>query len=134
VPVHYQIDGGRLIRTRCVGEVTFSEILDHFRLLERDPGRPDHLDVLLDLGALESLPLPGQLRRVSHEIEQIQPTVRFGACAIVATKDIVFGLARMFVVFAEGRFRVMQVFRDAENAEAWLEAQRSPLPEDPEHS
>ena len=46
MPVSYRIDQDNgMIRTRCVGNVTFEEVVDHFRDLEEDPtariaGRP----------------------------------------------------------------------------------------------
>ena len=121
MPVTYGIDcDSGLIRTRCVGVVTFAEVIDHFRALERDPACRDHLDVVLDLGDLSSIPTPDQLRAVSVEIAQIQPKIRFGACAIVAKTDVLFGMSRMFEALAEERFRAIRVFRTVDEAEAWL--------------
>ena len=121
MPVTYRIDrDSGLIRTRCVGVVTFAEVIDHFRALERDPACRDHLDVVLDLGDLSSIPTPDQLRAVSVEIAQIQPKIRFGACAIVAKTDVLFGMSRMFEALAEERFRAIRVSRTVDEAEAWL--------------
>jgi hypothetical protein len=124
MPVTYTIDPDRaLVRTRCTGEVTLTEVLGHFAELARDPHRPDRLDVLLDLSELSSLPEPGQLRLVAHEIGTIEGEVRFRACAIVATQDVVFGLARMFEAFASTRFETTRVCRTLEEAEGWLRGQ-----------
>ena len=121
MPVLYQIAlGSGLIHTRCVGEVTFPEVLDHFRVLEGDPDFRDGLDVLLDLGELASWPTPDQLRAVGARLERVQPRGRFGACAVVAPRDVLFGLSRMFMAVAAEHFERMNVFRSVDEAEGWL--------------
>ncbi len=124
MPVSYVIQKG-LIRTRCFGHVTFPEVADHFQQLVADPECPSRLDVLLDLRDTTSIPSTEQLRAVGAEIERIRETVRFGACAIVAGSAALFGTARVFEVVAARGFRVTQVFRDATEAEQWLEGHRS---------
>ena len=129
MPVVYRIAPEKgLIRTRCFGPVTLAEVAEHFRDLERDPDCPPRLDVLLDLRDVTSLPSDSQLRAVAQEILRIHDTVQFGACAIIATTDALFGTAEVFEVFAAPGFRVTKVFRSAADAEAWLEGERAPIP------
>jgi len=126
MPVSYSIDlRDGVIRTRCVGNVTFDEVVDHFRALEQDPNCPDRLDVLLDLTETTSIPSSDQLQAVSRVIGGIQDTVRFDGCAIVASTDVLFGMARVFEVLARNCFRGTCVFRAVDEAEAWLLSQRS---------
>jgi hypothetical protein len=128
MPVTYHIDKKKgFIRTRCFGDLTLDEVLDHFQELERDPDCPDRLDVLLDLSELElaSIPEVNELRTVSYQIGAIREKVRFNACAIVACKDALFGMMRMFEIFAEEQFRMTCVFRAVGEAEAWLTSQQS---------
>ena len=97
MPVTYQIDkANRIIRTRCTGAVTLEEVIEHFHVLERDPDCPDSLDVLLDVSQGTSLPDAENLRDVAREIGRIRGRVQFGACAIVACTDALFGMLRMF--------------------------------------
>jgi len=125
MPLAYAIDTKeRVIRTRCVGMLTFAEVVNHFQELERDPNCAEHLDVLLDLSEVNSLPETGQLRAVSYEIRKLQAKVRFDACAVVADRDALFGMLRMFEVMVENYFRLFRVFRVAAEAEAWLRSQR----------
>lgn len=126
MPVTYKIESGqRIIRTRCVGDVTFNEVVDHFRVLQQDPECPERLDVLLDLTDLTSEPSADQLKGVSDAIGRSREKVHFDTCAIVASSDLLFGVSRMFEVFAEGQFRMTRVFRGLPEAEAWLAGQRS---------
>ena len=124
MPVKYQIDKAhRIIRTRCTGPVTIEEVVEHFRVLERDPDCPDRVDVLLDLSEETSIPTKENLQQVTGEIKRIRGRVQFGTCAIVACTDALFGMLRMFEVFAEQYFRESRVFRTASEAEAWLDSQ-----------
>jgi hypothetical protein len=126
MPVTYQIDRTRnLIRTRCFGEVTLEEVLDHFRTLQSDPECPSRLDVLLDLSECLSAASGGQLRTVNQAIASVRERVQFDACAIVAPTDLLFGMGRMFEVLAEERFRATHVFRSVVDAEEWLSSQSS---------
>jgi hypothetical protein len=59
------------------------------------------LDVLLDLSETTSLPGRIELRAVTTEIARIRPFVSLGRLAIVASRDALFGMARMFQAFAE---------------------------------
>ena len=113
-----------MIRTRCFGHLTLAEVVDHFRQLEQDPACSDHLRVFLDLSEVDSLPGPSQLGTVIQEMDRIQP--RFDACAIVATRDALFGMMRMFEAMGEKHFRVTRTFRVASEAEAWLASQQPP--------
>lgn len=127
MPVTYELDRGfPLVRTRCTGDVTFAEVADHCRELEHDASLPDRLDVLLDLTDMESIPESAQLRSLAGEVEQLRKKVRWGACAIVAKSDVLFGMSRMFQVFVEGHFVHSSVFRGIDEAERWLASRRRP--------
>jgi hypothetical protein len=126
VSVTYKIDANkRTVRTKCVGPVTLQEVIDHFRSLEQDPNCPDLLDVFLDLSELDSLPDTRQISTVINEVKRIRGEVRFGACAILASRDAVIGMMRIFEVMAEECFRVTCTFRVAIEAETWLVSQQS---------
>jgi len=126
VPVSYSIDLARgVIHTLCTGYVTFAEVIDHFLLLQQDPNCPDRLDVLLDLTGSTSIPSSAQLEAVARAIGGIQEKVRFGACAIAASSDVLFGMSRVFEVLARQHFHATCVFRAVADAEEWLCSQRS---------
>ncbi len=131
MPVTYVIDTqAKIIRTKCFGMVAFAEVADHFRELQRDPDCVGVLDVFLDLSEAKSVPEARQIQAVPGEMMWVRDKVRFGACAIVATTDPLFGMLRLFGVLAERFFRVVQVFRTTAEAEAWLESQRREFSQD----
>ena len=126
VPIHYRIDSQRRrIWTTCIGNVNPKEISKHFQDLERDPDRPDRLNVLLDLTEMTSLPETDQLRAVTNDLKRHQRTMQFNACAIVARRNVLYGMMRMFQALARNSFTTTQVFRTTVDAEAWLTAQEA---------
>ena len=126
MPVTYRIDvARRLIRTSCTSPLTFAEVIAHFHTLSTDPICSGYLDVLLDVSAADELPASNQLGAVTAELGAIRQKVQFGFCAIVAARDAMFGMMRMFEVFAGPYFRKIRVFRDLPTAEAWLLAPQS---------
>lgn len=129
MPITYRIDRAkRIICTSCFGNVTLDEVFDHFRALDQDPECPDRLNVLLDLGRETSIPKSEQLRAVSDTIGRLREKVRFEDCAVIAVTDVLYGMARVFAVFAEPWFHEILVFRASDAAEAWLNS-RSKLSE-----
>src|ERR1041385_9421591 len=121
MPVTYVIDPSRkLIRTKCAGDVTLQEVIDHFRQLVRDPECPEQLDVLLDLSQETSLPSTSELLAVAYEIRRVRQRVRFGMCAVVAQRDALYGMLRVFEVVAQDYFGAIHVFRTHQEAEIWL--------------
>jgi len=127
MPVTYQINRDTaFIETHCTGEVTLDEVLDHFLQLEAEPTLPGRLDVLLDLDKMTSLPESDELLEVTRAVARLKTRVEWGACAIVASRDALFGMIRVFEVFAEGLFARTHVFRDREDAKRWIDSHRSP--------
>ena len=127
MPVTYEIDRKRnRIATRCVGDTTLSEVLEHFDELERDAQRPPHLDVLLDLTEQTNLPTAQQIQAAASRIGMAKWMIDFRACAVVVNRDALFGMLRMFEVFAHPHFERLRVFRDMTQARAWLDGGSTP--------
>jgi len=126
VPISYQIDAEKnLIRTKAVGQLTLQEVVNHFRTLEKDAQRPERPDVFLDLSEVDSAPDTRQLSIVVGEMKRIGAKLRFGACAILASRDALFGMMRMFEALAEEFFRETRTFRDETEALVWLVSRQS---------
>src|SRR5690348_5016000 len=121
VPVSYTIDAStRLIRTRCYGEVTLQEVVEHFRKLREDPNLPDYLDVYLDLLQMTSIPTAEEIHEASAGPNLLRGIVIFGCCVVVADRDALFGMARMWEMLVEQSFSAIKVFRSTPAAEEWL--------------
>ena len=85
------------------------------------------LIVLLDLVGTTTLPESGQLLEVARAVERLKAKVKWGTCAIVASRDALFGMIRMFEVFVEGMFVRTRVFRERKDAKRWLADPQSPV-------
>ena len=121
MPISYSTDPDfGFVHTKCAGEVTLQEVLGHFGVLGAYPTLPARVNVLLDMAEMESLPESRQLLTVVNEIRRLSSRVEWRACAIVATSDALFGMSRMFEVFAEQQFARTRVFRDLSMARNWL--------------
>ena len=127
MPIDYEIDAGRrLIRTRCIGPLTLEEVVAHFRSLEADPRVPDRLDVVLDFSELTAFPDHDQVHCVAREVRQLRTKIAWRNLAIVAPRDLAFGIARMFEMISEPSFRATMVFRRLADAERWIEQPDAP--------
>ncbi len=122
MPITYRIhrDRGR-IETVCEGDVTLPDVRAHFDTLQRDPDRPRSLSVLLDLSGMTSLPGSPQLQAAAERVGQVEEIV-FEACAIIADRDPVVAMARMFETLARGHFAALRIFRQRREAEEWLDS------------
>jgi hypothetical protein len=119
--IQYEIDSGRhLIHTRCAGPVTLPEVLEHFRALGADPGIGGALDVLLDFSDLTTFPSSDQVQSVAYRIRDLMPKIAWRHCAVVAPRDVAFGIGRMFEMLSDRYFRATMVFRRLDEAEHWL--------------
>jgi hypothetical protein len=123
--VTYIIDPAeKIISTVCASPLTFEQVIAHFRTLQQDPACMGYLDVLLDVSEADALPEPAQFGAMKAELGAIQAKAQFGICAIVATRDAMFGMMRMFEVLTRPYFLATRVFRAKPEAEAWLAEQR----------
>jgi hypothetical protein len=126
--VTYTIDAARrVIRTTCSSPLMLTEVIEHFRALRLDPACAGRLDVFLNVGEADALPESGQFGTITEEIRAIRGKVQFRICAVVATRDAMFGMMRMFEVFAAPYFREIRVFRAFDEAEAWLASEQAAL-------
>jgi hypothetical protein len=132
MPIRYAVDDARrVIRTVGTGDVTPDEVASHLEALAGCLSREGQFDVLLDLGACTSLPSSDQLRRVVTDLSRLGGRHRFARCAIVARSDALFGMTRMFEVFARDQFEETRTFRETEEAERWLAHGGAQLRRDP---
>lgn len=126
MPVVYSIDvSRRTIHTTCSAPLVFDDVINHFRSLMQDPACSGTLDVLLDVSEGDRPPQSQHLGAIRTELAALRARVRFRICAIIATRDEMFGTMRMFEVHAGPYFEAIRVFRVAAEAEQWLLAQQS---------
>jgi len=120
VSIEYVTDQARgWLVTTAQGAVTLEEVDAHLDLEERnsDLGRPE----LIDARSATTNVTADQVRRLAHRAADMLSSVRLGPTAIVTDNDVVFGMSRMYSVFAQRTGAAVEVFRDFDAASAWLE-------------
>jgi hypothetical protein len=124
--VEYEFDPDRkLLVVRVTGVVTDGDFGD-----DAFPDVPEGTLELLDLsGTTEARISNTELRRVS-DVDRKRPD-RVERMAILATRDVAFGLARMYQMLTEGMRTEVAVFRDHDEAMAWLGLADAPGPGEP---
>jgi len=104
--------------TRIWGAATEDEIRDHGQRLRNDPEfRPDFRQ-LVDMSDLTEIKVGSGLIMNASRNQFFSPGVRR---ALVATSDAAFGMARMYAIASENAGQTIEVFRDINAAEAWLD-------------
>src|SRR5437879_3835692 len=110
MPITFSIDSqAALVRTIGSGHVTLTEVQEHFRELIKVWPSVRRLQVLLDLTECTSLPDFQQLRTVVAQMDASGGRHRFERCAIVASRELLYGTLRGFEVMARTRSGVVRV-------------------------
>jgi hypothetical protein len=120
MPIQYVIDTIRQrLLTRADGLVTVEDLSAHLDAEERDRalGLPELFDAR---GATTNLTATDVRTLVQRAAAALQRNP-LGPTAIVATDDVVFGMARMYAILTEQVGARVEVFRDVDSANRWLQ-------------
>lgn len=109
---------------RASGSVTFDEVQGVLDQMLAHPRLSDGVRVLTDARKVTGTPSRSELRDIAGNLK---PLLARGvsAIAIVTSSVFVYGVARMFSVFAEQVNANVTVFRDMDDARRWLAEQTS---------
>ncbi|MFQ5875361.1 MAG: hypothetical protein ACE5JL_16395 [Dehalococcoidia bacterium] len=122
MPITYCIDSVLgLVRTTASGVLTDEELLEHKRALMRDRTFKPGMKELSDVRTVERLEVtPEGVRRLVAVDEAHASRLGDYKLAIVTDGDIVFGMARMYQSLTRENLQNVGVFREIEDAKAWL--------------
>jgi hypothetical protein len=107
------------ILTHAEGLVTFEDLGQHLDAEERDRGL--ELPELFDARGATTNVTTQQVRTLVYRAAATLRRIPLGPTAIVATDDLVFGMARMYAILTEDTGARVEVFRDVESANRWLQ-------------
>lgn len=123
MPLHYRVDpDSRILVATGEGVLEESDLLAYTEQIAGDPEAQKARHELVDLRAAD----PGSpvssdaVRRVAQFWAQREDSVKGGRVAFVAGSDLAFGLARMYELLRASQVHEIQVFRDWDEAWAWL--------------
>jgi hypothetical protein len=122
MPISYQIDEARgLVVTTATGALTDADILGLKARLQVDPRWSPRLRELADVRGIDRLDVTTVgVRRMASWDAAVGPAIESYRLAIVAPRDEVYGMARMYQMLTEFAVPNVGVFRDLEEAERWL--------------
>jgi hypothetical protein len=115
----HSIDAERqVVLCRAWGVLSNEDLREHYQLIGADPEFRSHYRQLGDLRDVTRLIADSSAIAAAASLTVFAPGTRR---ALIAPSDITFGLARMFASYAEDVGQLVRVFRDARDAEEWLE-------------
>jgi hypothetical protein len=119
MPDYYEIDKERrLVTSTASGVITLDEIWAHQEKLVKDPDYDPGFAQLLDIAQVTKLELNGDDVRTIAGSKIFASSSRL---AIVASSNLMYGMARMFQIFREMKGEQgIHVFRDRDEALAWV--------------
>lgn len=119
MPIDVTFGEPAVMRVTASGDVTFAdialaldELLDDARIV---PG----MSMLTDARLVKSLPTTAELRLIAHDCKPLRDR-GVARIAIYTDSTFVYGVARMFGVFAEAVNLKVGAFRQEADAERWL--------------
>jgi hypothetical protein len=134
--IRFRTDAERGVRIATFyGSVDDAELLGAYRAQLADLDYDASLDDLVDLRAVQRLDLGGaalrELMAMFSRVDSLGYTTRL---AIVAPHDLGYGLGRMYEMMRTGAPEEVGVFRDVDDALAWLGTEVRDLPAAEERS
>ena len=122
MPIRVNVDETRkLVEVVFEGELTESDIADLMDRHLRDPRSAFPLG-LFDLCGVTAMSLSSDSVRdaAGRVAEHVNSRLEGGKLAIVAPRDLLFGMARMYEILRSESPVEVRVFRQRDEAESWL--------------
>ena len=124
MPITYRIDTERnLVHTTASGTLTDEDVISMKASLVRNPDFRPGMNELSDIRQVEELAVtPEGIRQMVQQDEEDVDQITKHRLAIVVSQDLAFGMARMYEMLTEGHMENVSVFRELDEAVAWLES------------
>ena len=122
MPFTYRIDSvQKTVFVWLHGRVTGHDVRGYRTALMADPEWKPGFHRLVDLSEITKLETPtADVRQVAQEGKALADRFGEGKVAILAPRDFLYAMARMFQVFEENPDTSLEVFRDRQSAFEWL--------------
>lgn len=109
----------RTFLLHAAGEVTLAEVQRTMDDVLAHPGLASGSQVLIDGRTVTGTPSAAEVRQIARELTPLISR-GLGPITIVTQPGFVYGVARMFAVFAETIHPHVSAFTDMESAQEWL--------------
>lgn len=123
MPISYRIDVERnLVLTTASGTLTDDDIVQHKARLVRDPDFNSAMKELSDIRGIDQLDVtPGGVAAMVQQDIRDSAAVASHKLALVVSKEVAYGMARMYQTLTKSNIEAVGVFRDIDEARAWLQ-------------
>ena len=103
------------------GKVNVLELRDIYsELIKHSEWRPG-FDILCDYRAIDDFDVSTRdIDEIAEWQTSIDNMIGNGKCAVVASRDSVFGMSRMWEMISADRSQHICIFRELDTAESWL--------------
>jgi hypothetical protein len=128
LPATYTIDAASdVVRVECFGVFTDQDMLDCLARFYNDPARRPGMPSLLDCRGVERMMVTpsGIQAAVMVKVTMVDRRQPPWAVAVIAPQDEMFWMARTYEVLRAGSPERVRVFRQAGEAEKWLDTFRA---------
>jgi hypothetical protein len=122
MPIEHDFDPDRrILSVRMFGVVGDEDVLQLAKEITGDAVEDPVHDELIDLREVDApIATTETLRRVAEMFRGSERQPESVKIAFVATSDAAYGIARMYQAFRSDSAASMRVFRELEEARAWL--------------
>ena len=119
MPVAFTFSAPCEVRVIAEGDVTFAEVAVLLDELIDDPRIEPGTGMLVDSRRVQGAPSTPELRLIARDLGPLRDR-GVNRIAVCADSMFVYGIARMFAVFAEMLGIHVAAFRDMDAAKRWL--------------
>ena len=114
----YRIDKSLgMIFSSASGVLTDDDLRGHQRAVLADPDFDPHFSQIWDFQGVEDVEVSSETLRLLAESKSYSAESKR---AVVAPRDVLYGMARMFQMLHEEAPEAFRVFRTSDEARAWL--------------
>jgi len=123
MPISYRIDVERdLVLTLGSGSLTDDDIVQFKARLLRDPDFKPGMRELSDIRGVDQFDVtPAGVQAMVQQDTRDSEKIASHKLAIVVSKAVAYGMARMYQTMTESNIETVRVFRDIDEASAWLQ-------------
>ena len=118
--MRYEIDPRGFVRITASESPTLKEELALYQKMMADPAFHPGINILLDNRMRSTTSETSHIKKMSHLVSKSSSELQGCCCAIVVASDAEFGMARMYGLVSGDDPMSTAVFRELEEAEAWL--------------
>ena len=123
MPISYRIDVERnLVLTTGSGTLTDNDIIQFKARLLQDPDFKPGMKELSDIRGIDQLDItPSGVQAMVQQDARHSAEVASHKLALVVSKEVAYGMARMYQTLTQSNIETVGVFRDIDEARAWLQ-------------